>query len=790
MLSTDTDPKVKVFIDPFGLSAPGSMVVEDNAGYWRTREALSAALRDGSGLTITVRNRSMRSFFDDLANEGGVRLEELDPREHLRLALGVRSLPEEVTQDPRAIVALDLIGLATRRPRYAQEDAEDWLCRVLLGYEWAGRALVSDEQASSLIGNLARIQKESRSPLAIVLRNRRLEMLSGTSARYSGLLRWLAVEPIGRARALMFRCLVRRYPWHEVAQWLGDGDMVVWLAQLPQADGWVDWLTFDLGPAEADGLLPAGVAVRLRRFLLHAVSEGGLQQAVGTMTGMLGCELQVIRETVANRVDAKEAFTAEEAAVLQERFGGRPEAGALLDTARELVPPTSPSRVDPSWDWPRVSDWLMKDYLPFYRHKHLLGALRGTTELVKSFEDWVAANYSELSHRDDCLAHTITHDVARAAQTGAVLLVVVDGLGAEWLPYLKAALWRRGLFSGSGRELALGLLPTVTRVAKPAMLRGQLPGQVGVTVSGSDDYRRLLAVALSLADRDVRLATDLESSVEQLAEVPARVLVFLANKFDEELVHRPLGPMAYGERLRTYLDDLASSIGAAVEVIESRGGQPATVFVTSDHGATDLLRDADMSVGMPTGAETDHGRVVWGDTRFPEDRTLRLDPERFFLPGPATVARGYWYFGQRPQALTHGGVTPQEMAVPRLVMTARRQAAPQALVLTISGGILRGVAANPIRVLLLNPNPYAVTLRGIELRLVEMEVPSVDIPAGGELALEGLLDASGIRTAQAAVEGLVRWAFDQHEESTEVRLSIATGGAAVGDSEFDKMFGD
>jgi hypothetical protein len=74
MPSSDTDPKVKVLIDPFGLGVAGTMVVEDNASYWRTRGAISVALRDGRELTVTVRNRSMRSFFGDLVNESDVHL--------------------------------------------------------------------------------------------------------------------------------------------------------------------------------------------------------------------------------------------------------------------------------------------------------------------------------------------------------------------------------------------------------------------------------------------------------------------------------------------------------------------------------------------------------------------------------------------------------------------------------------------------------------------------------------------------------------------------------------------
>jgi len=783
-----TEPLLQIVFDPYGIGDSGDLRVEDSDSYWAARAALRDAIRGRKRLTVVVSNASMGSFFDDLAEEEVVGMHRLDPRTRLLEALAVRKLPQQLEEDPRAVIELGLLKLAGEEPRTVHEDAEDWLLRVELGPVWSRERIDSEQDIATVVLDCIRTRASVAHPLLLSLRKQRLQSWAGSSSGFKPFLTWLAENPSERARAFAVGQLLRPYPWHEASQWLAEDNLVIEIDALPGARGWLERIDLRLAGSAADGLLPPGMALRISRFLGRVLREDGFLPAVRSIGGALSCELHLIRQAVTDRVHNGASLTSEEIDEINRRFANRPDAEPLVSLANEVTPRSVPQPIDSSTPWPTVSTWLRDEYLPFYSRASLLGQLDGTTSCVDAFEKWVVANYSELSRRDDCLAHTVARAVADAAGRGPVLVVLVDGLGAQWASIMEECLARHRLYVEQPSQVRLCIAPTLTGYSKAAMLRGQLPGQFEQEGVGIEGYRQLVMQSLGLSTSEVRVLSDREGSLEMLAEAPTRVCVYLANRFDEDLVHKALSPITRREKVTAHLKQLGQSIADAAAAIEARLGQPVTIVVTGDHGATELS-SGDGRIPVSEEVPVTHGRAVLGDLDAVPEGSLALDKDAFLLKDRVIVAAGYRYFGQKPLGLAHGGITPQEMAVPMIVALTTPLAPLRPLVVTVSGTVSRGRSDNAMGVCVLNPNTVAVRLSRLSLRLIRLttELP-VNIEPRGQGTLSGLLDASELRTDTVQISGVAEWSAGGQQVSTEISQTVRTTGAALSDEQFEQMF--
>jgi len=784
-----TEAPIRVLIDTYGIEDSADLWVDDSDSYWRARKALQDAVRGGSPLKVVVRNRGMDSYFEDLADEKSVAILPLDPRTRLLEALGVSTLPQQLMEDPQAVIDLRLLLLATDQPRQVREDATDWLLRVTLGPSWSRPTIGNEDDLAKAVLGCTQAARNVWHPLVVSLRNQRLQAWAEASPQFRDFLLWLAAAPAERSRAFVVGQLVERYPWHEASQWLAEENLVIELDALPEVREWLKTVQVSLSGAEADRLLPPGVAVRVDTFVRRVMAKDGLLAALRAIGGGLSCELNIVRQAVSDRVREGEAPLPEEVEEIRYRFSDRPEAKGLISLVDELSPRIEPQPLRSDSSWEDVSSWLAEQYLPFYSRASLVSALDTTRSHVSAFEEWILANYAELSRRNDCLAHTLVETVARAARDGPVLLVVVDGLGAQRANVAEESLARHGLHLDLPTQLRLSVAPTLTPVSKAAMLRGQLPCQFQIETAGTETYRRLMADALKLRNGDICIVSDRESSLEELSEAPGRVLVYLANQFDEDLIHKPLPAIVRRERTSEYLDHLARSVAEAAFAVERRTRAAVTVILVGDHGATELDRRQNGSLFLPNGVEATHARVVLGDAELSPDGTVCLEPSTFLLLQKVQVARGYRYFGQRPLGLTHGGITPQEMAVAVLLASTAPPASLQSLVVTVSGIIRRGRKDNLVQVSILNPNSKAVRVLRLHMRLIRLTTEvSRTIGGRGEHTFDALLDASEVRVDRVRLDGVVEWTVTGQPRTQEISQQLQTTGAALGDTEFETMF--
>ncbi|MCI5119072.1 MAG: hypothetical protein D3913_14250 [Candidatus Electrothrix sp. LOE1_4_5] len=141
----------------------------------------------------------------------------------------------------------------------------------------------------------------------------------------------------------------------------------------------------------------------------------------------------------------------------------------------------------------------------------------------------------------------------------------------------------------------------------------------------------------------------------------------------------------------------------------------------SDHGYTVLPENApvlDITSEQKIKTRTVYGTLsVDRKDRSPQDQeqVWPLPADLYGLRQDMMIPRGYTCFARRPHGATHGGCTPQEMAVPWFFFTERTTQPMQPLDYTLEGEIYRKRDKNPLTVNLSNPNAYPVTV--IELAL-------------------------------------------------------------------------
>ena len=151
-------------------------------------------------------------------------------------------------------------------------------------------------------------------------------------------------------------------------------------------------------------------------------------------------------------------------------------------------------------------------------------------------------------------------------------------------------------------------------------------------------------------------------------------------------------------------------------------GKSLKVVICSDHGYTTIPKSAEV---IKSGAgKIGKTRTLAGYTPehvkdTPEQHVWKLQPDLCGLNEEMIISRGYACFNSRPHGATHGGCSPQEMAVPWLLLSDERPAALEPLSFSFEGEIFRKRANNNVVLIISNPNNYPVTL-------IEMEVAGIE----------------------------------------------------------------
>ncbi|MCI5130561.1 MAG: hypothetical protein D3904_03345 [Candidatus Electrothrix sp. EH2] len=175
-----------------------------------------------------------------------------------------------------------------------------------------------------------------------------------------------------------------------------------------------------------------------------------------------------------------------------------------------------------------------------------------------------------------------------------------------------------------------------------------------------------------------------------------------------------------------------------------------------------------------------------------QEQVWPLPADLYGLRQDMMIPRGYTCFARRPHGATHGGCTPQEMAVPWFFFTERTTQPMQPLDYTLEGEIYRKRDKNPLTVNLSNPNAYPVTV--IELALPQELQKALRIISSFPLNLkentptevEMSFDASGVLEQKITISMKCRLKSMAGELKQELSVTVPTTGAMS--TEFDDDF--
>jgi len=779
--------QINILYDPYQLGDPAEYDLSDPSEYWVARKAIEDARRDGRSLTVRVCTRSMEDWFDDLRNEPGVSVRLLDPLEELRKALGVTSLPDCIDSSPDLVVSLRLLHHAKDKPRFAREDALDWLIRVLLGPQWCRDSLDTAE-LSEIIRQLAVSQREDA--FVSDLRLQRLYHWGKEPGDLAPILNWLKKRPVEHARAFVVAQALWSYPREKVLEWLAYDNMLISLTKLPNWEACVGGLRSSVRPGELRDIVPSGLTVEIREFVVDTAKRWGLRGILEHLAGHFEVEVLALRDVIKDCFDKRRIVSQEDVDLAKSKLSGMSGAETLVEALEALVPkpPPSPISLDASWDM--VAKWLVDEYLPYYVHAAAVGHLKDTEHCVSTFEEWLLSNYVKLHHADSCLVNSFVHMLGKASDEGRVVAVVIEGFGLIWLEHLTEALAGMGLYVLSA-EPRLSLAPSLTRISKPAMIAGQLPRQSDFDSGSSEICREALARTMGISEQDIYVASDREEDINTTCARDARVYLYLANTFDGKFAHSSLPHFQWLEEAWRYTRDLGESIARTAKELAKRTGAVITVVVSGDHGATELPSGLGERIDLPSDVEVTHGRVA--ETQFATDpmNAILLRAEPFMLREDLMVARGYNYFMRRPSGRTHGGITPQEVAVPLVVASTHIPTDLKDLEITVVGSVQRGRSDAVVSLRLVNPNPYELEVERLELAGgLKLVGPGVGqrLKPNSSWTVDMNVDTTRVRDAALRVNIKASWRIAGQHRTAVLERPISTFGAAVVDPSFESLF--
>lgn len=345
------------------------------------------------------------------------------------------------------------------------------------------------------------------------------------------------------------------------------------------------------------------------------------------------------------------------------------------------------------------------------------------------------------------------------AKTGYVL---VDALRFEMACDLQPTLLHDAEVTLS---VVVATAPTITEVGMAALLPGA-DGPIAVVSAGDGKVGLRIGETL-IKDRAGRMEWFRRNVDEQLAITTLEELLPKPKAaLDAELrqaklivvTSQEIDKLAEGDNIRLArraMEDVLADIVRLVRILRDVGC--ATIIVTADHGylfGEEL--DGAMKVDAPGGRTVDLHRRVWiGEGGRADAGLLRGALASFGLEGGLefAVPRGLGAFkvSGGARAYFHGGLTLQELIVPRLVIQPQRSA---------HGASLAGVAWT------LTPGSQristrfcSVTIAAIGSGMFDMDAPRVRVE---------------VRSGSRPLSQTVAASYGLEETTGEVQLELST----------------
>jgi len=290
-------------------------------------------------------------------------------------------------------------------------------------------------------------------------------------------------------------------------------------------------------------------------------------------------------------------------------------------------------------------------------------------------------------------------------------------------------------------------MPSITAVNKPSLLSGKLPNEV----AGS--YNKLAQQLKALVSDDSR------ETISTFAKKDFRCGIYFVNSFDD-ILHKPYAYHILMQELQAKLMYIFDEISQLKNMC---------IVMAADHGFTILPDKKENLLELENlEGEVTHSRVVRLSWNAKIDSNLWIKTDKY-LPVNYCIARGYKYIGKFPKGATHGGISPEEIIVPLMLITPSLKNF-MSLDIKIQGKIWRQ-KLNPVNVLIENPNKDSVIVEDLYIEFVKLPVRPIALKEGTNI-ISANFDARKIKDSEKQIKTYYKVRYGGRVYEREIVLAV------------------
>jgi hypothetical protein len=751
-------------------------IVTESAQYEEELSKIEAHAEQSASFRIVVRNPALFDWFD-AAVKYGAKKHIVTPVKELARQLRCQVIPDWLEQNQRWIGELGLIE-KSKDVSETGVPVATWLKQTLLGVPWTKREPILTDDLSDIVNLLGCCDENTVHPLKRYLINECLLSWSQLRFDFSELFEWLKENPFERSKYIVWEQLLSKFPEDKKSTWLQQKKIWFELSSFPNRH--------KLPRLNTSIKIPEFIVAFARSFL-DQEWEKSPGESLSFVSGFLDFEknflLQKLRYWLNSEKPINDSLYKE---IMQ--FKQFPD---ILEIADHLRPKKPPPNLSSDSSFNEIQAWINNDYLPFYNSCSLLGMIDETTPYVQMFEKWLEHHYTELLFGDG-MAYQQLAQIKDYVTTGEpVLMIVFDGL--DYLcarDDLLPVMLDNGLYPSNDILPYLSFLPTQTYIAKPSLVGGRLKSQLPDEISTAQYYEQLLTEFIGISKNNIRSRSERDATLLELIQEPANVYLYLDNHLDQELLHRNYRQHLRQKKYKEYVKKQGEEIARCQADFQDLYGKSLKIVVTSDHGYTIIPKNTGV-IDIPLKKMDKTRTVIDIDLKDISDMDLEniwtLNPDLFGLNTKMSIPKGYYCFGKKPLGATHGGCTPQEMAVPWFVFSDTKPGQAKQLSFSIEGEIFRKRTDNSLIMKISNTNPYQISITQFEI--VGLATPfNIPLMVSGNSIYEVdfQFDASSI--VENYVNFAIMYCFNGPAGSmkSEVMITVPTTGAMT--TEFDNDF--
>jgi hypothetical protein len=769
---------IEIICDQYGLYSDDDFdsLVTEPSQYEAELIKIEAYANEGKTFRVVVRNPALFDWFD-AAVKYGAKKRIVTPAHELSNQMGFQVIPDYLQKNQHWIGELGLIEKSRQVP-VAGGTIDTWLKRMLLGEAWGKSEPNLTDDLTDIIDLLVHRNGDEGHPLENHLTNECLLSWSQIKSELSELFAWLKENPSQRSKYLIWEQLLSKFPEDKITAWLQQNNVWYELTLFPKR--------YKLPQFNVSIKIPERIITFARAFLEDewAKSPEGM---LSFISGSLDFERNFLLEKLRQQLNAERPISGS----FYNDLIKLKEFPDVVNLADNLLPKKPPPELDLDCSFTGLQTWLNNDYLPFYNSCALLGMIEKTAPYVQNFEKWLEHHYTELLFGNG-LAYQQLAKIRNYVTSGEpVLMIVFDGLDYlcardDLLPIMQDS----GLYPSDDIVPYLSFLPTQTYIAKPALVGGRLKSQLPEEIPTAQYYEQLLSEYIGISKNKIRSKTDRDGSLLELIQEPAAVYLYLDNHLDQELLHRNYRQHLRQKKYREYIKKQGEEIARCLTDFKDLYGKSLKLVISSDHGYTVLPKNSEI-IDIPL-KKTDKTRTVIDidskeNAKIDQETIWTLNPDLYGLNTKMTITKGYYCFGKKPLGATHGGCTPQEMAVPWFALSDAKPEPPKELSFSIGGEIFRKRSDNLLRLTISNSNPYQISVTQLKFEGIMNPFNLPITIAGSSISeIEFQFDASLV--IENHMKFSIMYCFNGPAGSmkNELKITVPTTGAMT--TEFDDDF--